>query len=93
MTINPEIQRRAQAEIDSVIGSDRLPEYNDRHALPVTEAIYREILRWRPPGPLGVPHLTTQDDIYKGYFIPKGRSSLINYGVRPWGLTHHVVMQ
>lgn len=76
MTVGPEIQKRAQAEIESVVGSDRLPEYSDRHRLPVTEAIYREILRWRPPGPLGVPHLTTQGDVYKGYFIPKGQPSV-----------------
>ena len=76
MTVDPEIQKRAQAEIESAVGSDRLPEYSDRHRLPVTEASYREILRWRPPGPLGVPHLTTQDDVYKGYFIPKGQPSV-----------------
>ncbi|KAF8883612.1 cytochrome P450 [Gymnopilus junonius] len=72
MAVNPQIQRKAQAEIDRVIGHSRLPDFGDRSALPYLEAIYREVLRFAPPLPLGVPHATTEDDYYKGYFIPKG---------------------
>lgn len=73
MATFPEFQKKAQAEIYSVIGPERLPEYNDRESLPYIESLYREVLRWRPPGPLGVPHFTASDDVYKGYLIPKGR--------------------
>uniref|UniRef100_A0A8H8CI81 Cytochrome P450 n=1 Tax=Psilocybe cubensis TaxID=181762 RepID=A0A8H8CI81_PSICU len=73
MAINPDIQRKAQAEIDKVVGSHRLPEFADREVLPYIEAIYQEVLRMWAPLPLGMPHTTSQDDYYKGYFIPKGK--------------------
>jgi cytochrome P450 len=72
MCIKPEIQKKAQLEINEVMGRTRLPSYEDRESLPYTEAIYREVLRWRSPLLLGIPHYSTQDDHYKGYFIPKG---------------------
>jgi hypothetical protein len=82
MTINPEIQRVAQGEIDSVIGNNRLPTFDDRASLPYIEAIYRELLRFAPPVPLCIPHSTNEDDHYKGYFIPKGHSKA-SFVVRP----------
>ncbi|KIM42017.1 hypothetical protein M413DRAFT_410611 [Hebeloma cylindrosporum] len=72
MAVNPEIQCIAQREIDRVIGENRLPTFDDRALLPYIEAIYRELLRFAPPAPLCIPHSTTEDDHYKGYFIPKG---------------------
>ena len=72
MVTHPEIQMKAQAELDRVVGTDRLPSYADRASLPYIEAIYRELLRWRPPLNMGVPHTSTKDDNYEGYFIPKG---------------------
>ncbi len=69
----PGIQRKAQAEIDRHIGqSTRLPEFDDRASLPFIEAIYREVLRWQQSLHLAVPHALSDDDYYKGYFIPKG---------------------
>lgn len=73
MAVNLDAQRKAHAEIDRVIGSKRLPALADRDSLPYLEAIYREVLRLRPPFPLGVPHCLIEDDYYKGYFIPKGK--------------------
>lgn len=72
MALHPEVQYKAQEEIDRVVGSDRLPVFEDRRALPYVEAIYREVMRWQPVLPLGVSHATTEDDMYNGYFIPKG---------------------
>ncbi|KDR82225.1 hypothetical protein GALMADRAFT_58980 [Galerina marginata CBS 339.88] len=72
MAINPDVQRKAQAEIDSVTGAKRLPELEDRPFLPYIEAIYREVMRFRPPLQLGVPHNVSKDDHYRGYIIPKG---------------------
>ncbi|KAF7357539.1 O-methylsterigmatocystin oxidoreductase [Mycena sanguinolenta] len=71
MALYPEIQKKAQTEIDTVIGTDRLPEFEDRPSLPYVEALYREVMRWRPATPLGLPHASTEDDICNGYFIPK----------------------
>ncbi|KAF5315498.1 hypothetical protein D9619_007171 [Psilocybe cf. subviscida] len=81
--VAPDVQIKAQEEIDRVVGRDRLPTYDDWESLPYTEAIMREVLRWRPVLPIGIPHRVTDDDIYKGYLIPKG--SLIIYNT--WALS------
>jgi Cytochrome P450 len=72
MVLSPEVQKKAQAELDAVVGPNRLPEFEDRNNLPYINALCKEILRWHPLLPLGFAHATTQDDIYNGYFIPKG---------------------
>ncbi|PPQ81931.1 hypothetical protein CVT25_013779 [Psilocybe cyanescens] len=72
MAANPDVQKKAQAEIDLVIGTKRLPTLADRGSLPYIEAVYREVMRFNPPVPLSVPHCLSEDDYYKGYFIPKG---------------------
>lgn len=69
----PEIQKRAQAEIDTITGGQRLPDYKDYDALPFIQAIVREAARWNPVSPLGIPHVCSEDDVYNGYYIPKGR--------------------
>jgi cytochrome P450 len=53
MMIYPEVQARAQAELDSIVGSDRLPTLDDRARLPYTVALMKEVLRWSPPSGLG----------------------------------------
>jgi len=73
MAINPDIQDKAQREIDSVLGRNRLPDLSDRPNMPYIEAIYRELLRSRPPVPMSFPHRLMEDDYYKEYFIPKGQ--------------------
>lgn len=45
MILHPECQRRAQEEIDAVIGSERLPEFTDRKSLPYVECVLQETLR------------------------------------------------
>ncbi|KIJ18530.1 hypothetical protein PAXINDRAFT_70972, partial [Paxillus involutus ATCC 200175] len=74
MVLYPEAQAQAQAEIDSVIGSGlpRLPDWEDRPSLPYVDALVKETLRWHPVAPLGIPHATMEDDVYEGYYIPKG---------------------
>lgn len=68
----PEIQKKAQAEIDEIVGLDRLPNVTDRGSMPYVEALYREILRWKPVTPLALPHAASADGVYNGMFIPKG---------------------
>lgn len=79
----PEIQKKAQEEVDRVTGGQRLPEYDDRIHLPYTQAIIREVLRWRPLFPLGLPHASMEDDVYNGYCIPKGEFSLQIHNSEP----------
>ncbi|KAJ7446928.1 cytochrome P450 [Mycena galericulata] len=72
LTMHPSAQKKAQAEIDRVVGTDRLPNFGDRENLPYVEGLYLEVMRANPIGPLGLPHVLVQDDIHNGYFIPKG---------------------
>jgi len=60
MALYPEVQKKAQLEINTVIGNDRLPDFRDRGALPYTNAIVKEAMRWQPVTPLG-----TQLDLSK----------------------------
>ena len=78
LSLNPDVLRKAQAQLDAVVGPGRLPEYADRGNLPYITAIVKECLRWHPVLPLGVPHLTTQDMEYRGYFIPAKTILLAN---------------
>ncbi|KAK1765144.1 O-methylsterigmatocystin oxidoreductase [Phialemonium atrogriseum] len=84
MTEFPDIQRTAQQEIDRVVGHDRLPTASDRQNLPYIEAMVKEVLRWHPVAPMGLPHTSTADDICEGYLIPKGSMLLANV----WHFTH-----
>lgn len=70
--LNPSVQQKAQEELDHIIGRDRLPDFSDKGSLPYLEAVYKEVLRWFPNAPLGIPHATTKEDEYKGIRIPKG---------------------
>ncbi|EIM84076.1 cytochrome P450 [Stereum hirsutum FP-91666 SS1] len=78
MALFPDVQRRAHEEIDRVVGSNRVPELFDQDNLPYITAIVKEILRWAPPLPLGMPHCATSAEIYNGYYIPKGATVLAN---------------
>lgn len=53
----PEVQAKGQAELDRVIGSDRLPSLADRASLPYINAIMQEVFRWHPIVPMGGYHL------------------------------------
>ncbi|KDQ62322.1 hypothetical protein JAAARDRAFT_30217 [Jaapia argillacea MUCL 33604] len=72
LVAQPEVQKRAQAELDAVVGNSRLPDFSDRPQLPYLEAVIKETLRWLPVAPMGVPHVASEDDVINGYFIPKG---------------------
>jgi cytochrome P450 len=78
MLTHPRVQEKAQEELDEVIGRDRLPEFSDRESLPYVNAIVKEVLRWYPNTPLGIPHATTEEDDYKGMRIPKGSLIIMN---------------
>lgn len=67
----PDWQPKLQAEIDSVC-QGRCPTWEDREKMPLLRAVVKEVIRWRPPVPTGIPHATEADDVWNGYFIPKG---------------------
>ncbi|XP_057202472.1 cytochrome P450 2K1-like isoform X2 [Triplophysa rosa] len=67
----PQTQRRVQEEIDGVIGA-RQPLTEDRRNLPYTDAVIHETQRLANIVPMGVPHMTSCDVHFNGYFIKKG---------------------
>ncbi len=90
MSLYPAVLRKAQAELDTVVGRDRLPDFSDRPHLVYVNAIIKEALRWQNVIPLGVPHRLTQDDEFNGYFIPKGTLILPNIWLVPIRLTLYI---
>ncbi len=78
MLVFPDVQRKAQEELDSIVGPDRLPTVEDMDALQYIRGCVKESLRWMPTNILGVPHAVTQDDAYMGYKIPKGAGIILN---------------
>lgn len=72
MSLYPDVQRKAQDELDRVVGSDRLPNFEDHDSLIYIQAIVLETMRWMPVAPMAIPHSVTRDDEYKGMFIPQG---------------------
>ncbi|RFU26955.1 hypothetical protein B7463_g9396, partial [Scytalidium lignicola] len=84
MTKWPEVMRKAQEQIDSVVGEDRSPVWDDFEDLPYVTAIIKETMRWRPVVPLAFPHCLTEDDWVDGKLLPKGTTVIIN----TWGIHH-----
>ncbi|KAI0789549.1 OrdA protein [Abortiporus biennis] len=85
MVLNPDVQKKAQAEIDSIVGTDRLPALNDRETLPYINAVVTEVLRWNSVAPTGVPHVASEDGQINGYFVPKGTIIIANL----WQMLHN----
>ncbi|KAJ3754463.1 cytochrome P450 [Lentinula raphanica] len=81
---NPEAQRKAQEELDRVVGRGYLPDFSNEDDLPYVTALVKEVLRWHDPAPISLTHRVTEDDIYKGYLIPKGSFVVSNL----WALLH-----
>ncbi|KAH9066190.1 cytochrome P450 [Lactarius vividus] len=84
MILYPDVQRKAQAEIDRVVGNSRLPDFSDQDALPYVQAVLKEVSRWHPVTPLGAPRKVIVSDIYEGYYIPAGSIIIPNV----WGMMH-----
>ena len=73
-----------RAHIRGALGGGRndlkghLPDFSDQGSLLYINALVKELLRWNPPVPIGVPKRVTQDDVYRGYFIPAGATVIKN---------------
>ncbi|KAG8912436.1 hypothetical protein FRC00_004509 [Tulasnella sp. 408] len=78
MTLFQSVQEKAQAEIDRVVGSGRPPTFGDQADLPYLHTVILETLRWNPVATSGLPHASSKDDVYEGYFIPKGTTVMAN---------------
>ncbi|RWA08996.1 hypothetical protein EKO27_g6103 [Xylaria grammica] len=81
----PDVQKKAQEEIDAAIGEGRSPTWEDFPQLPYINMMIKESHRWRPVSPLGVSHAVAEDDWVGGYHIPKGSTVVLNV----WGMHHN----
>ncbi|KAM7198467.1 Fumitremorgin C synthase [Rhypophila sp. PSN 637] len=81
----PSWVKRAQADLDRVVGRERLPSFDDKEAgqLVYIDAIMEEVLRWRPAGAQGFPHFTKVEGTYEGYRIPANSVVVAN----AWSIT------
>ncbi|XP_009128027.1 cytochrome P450 78A5-like [Brassica rapa] len=86
MILHPDIQAKAQAEIDVIVGeSGRQVSDSDLSKLPYLRAIVKETLRMHPPGPLlAWARLTIHDTQIGTHFIPAGTTAMVNM----WAITH-----
>ncbi|KAK9080240.1 hypothetical protein SSX86_001916 [Deinandra increscens subsp. villosa] len=75
---NPHVLIKAQTEIDSVVGCDRLVNETDISKLPYLQCIIKETLRMHPVAPLLLPHESSKDCVVGGYHIPKGTMLFVN---------------
>lgn len=75
--VHPDVKRKAQAEIDQVVGEDRFPAVADRPNLPYINAMVKESLRWHTVA-LMTPRKTDEDEVINGFLIPKGSTILAN---------------
>ncbi|KAJ1328860.1 cytochrome P450 family 619 [Microdochium nivale] len=78
MVLHPEIQKKAQAEIDREVPSDRIPDLSDFGRLPYVMAIIKEVQRWRPVFGIGPPHELSEDIWLDGKLLPKGSTVFLN---------------
>ncbi|PIL24685.1 cytochrome P450 [Ganoderma sinense ZZ0214-1] len=84
MYLHPDVQRRAQAELDAVVGPNRLPDFRDRDRLVYVNALIREALWWQNVLPFAIPHCTVEDDEFREYFVPAGTNIFPNV----WACMH-----
>ncbi|KAH6906083.1 cytochrome P450 [Coprinopsis sp. MPI-PUGE-AT-0042] len=84
LAMHPEVQKRAQKEVDAVVGTERVPSFEDLERLPYIQAVVKEVSRWHTVVPLGVPHAATNDDDLNGYRIPAGTLVITNN----WAILH-----
>ena len=86
MVLHPDIQAKAQSEIDNVVGPSSRPiSDSDLPNLPYLQAIVKETLRVHPPGPLlSWARLAIHDTHVGSHFIPAGTVAMVNM----WAITH-----
>ena len=75
--LHPESVGKAQEELDSIVGPNQLSSFDAISNLPYFNA-FKEVLRWRPVGPMLALHASIKDNEYLGYHIPKGATVIAN---------------
>ncbi|KAF7369020.1 Cytochrome P450 [Mycena venus] len=78
MILQPDAQRKAQKELDVVLGFCTAPRLADRSRLPYMEALISENFRAYTIAPIGLPHVAAEEDVHNGFLIPKDSIILTN---------------
>ncbi|KAF8623649.1 hypothetical protein AX17_007348 [Amanita inopinata Kibby_2008] len=82
LTVYKDVLKKAREEMDHIVGPDRVPNENDLPKLKYMLAIIEECARFRPVGPLGIPHEMTEDTVINGVLYPKDAVVFVNiYGM------------
>ncbi|KAJ8029292.1 Cytochrome P450 2J6 [Holothuria leucospilota] len=76
---NPDVEKKVRAQLNEVVGRNRMPRYSDRPKLPLVEAIISESLRLGTMSALSLPHVAATDSELRGYDIPKGTLIIPNF--------------
>ncbi|XP_076679748.1 putative cytochrome P450 303a1 isoform X2 [Andrena cerasifolii] len=79
LILYPNVQKKAQEEIDRVVGRDRPPTLEDRTNMTYMNAIVLESLRMFMGRTLNVPHRALRDTSILGYKIPKDTMLIVNF--------------
>lgn len=79
MITHPRVMKKAQEELDRVVGPGRLPAFSDFDDLVYVRALCQEVSRWRPVSSGGFRHSLTEDVHYKGFVLPKGSAVVGNH--------------
>lgn len=77
-TQQPQCVQKAQQELDTHVGRERLVNESDVKNLVYLQAIIKETFRMYPALPLALPHETMEDSTVSGYNIPAGTRLLMN---------------
>ncbi|KAF5366393.1 hypothetical protein D9758_009759 [Tetrapyrgos nigripes] len=78
MAMHPEIQKKAQVEIQDVVGLGRMPTFEDMKDMTYLHAIFKEVIRYHPAVPNCLPHSNPHDKVHNDMFIPKGAIIFVN---------------
>lgn len=75
---NPKKMKRAQIELDEVVGRNRSVEESDTDNLPYLRAVVKEVFRLHPAAPLLIPHRADNSCEIGGFLIPKDTQVMVN---------------
>ncbi|PIL25709.1 cytochrome P450 [Ganoderma sinense ZZ0214-1] len=84
MLLYPDVQARARRELEAVVGTHRLPTFDDLGAVPYIDALIKEVLRWAPIVRLDLPRRLREGDVYNGYYLEKDSIVIVNI----WSILH-----
>jgi len=75
---NPDVMKKVQMELESVVGMKRRVEESDLEKLEYLDMVIKESMRLHPVAPLLIPHQSMEDCMVGEFFIPKDSRVIVN---------------